>query len=246
MKLTFLGTSHGIPEKNRFCTCNMLELGGDIYIFDAGAPLTELLTNRDIPYEKVRKLFITHCHLDHMNGMEMFLRLCKWHVADSRAEGYLPDKRVTDKINESLQTVGQNNSNMHIKVHTYTEGLIYQDEKLTVTAIPNKHLEATGGYSFGFDVSARGKKILFTGDLTHTMEDFPEVAFSKHYDLIVTECAHASVETLKEQLSRVKADVVAVNHIYPQSKMAEIAALDGKYEFKLLVGNDNDEIEIEE
>jgi len=105
VKLTFLGTSHGIPEKNRFCTCNMLELGGDIYIFDAGAPLTELLTNRDIPYEKVRKLFITHCHLDHMNGMEMFLRLCKWHVADSRAEGYLPDKRVTDKINESLQTV---------------------------------------------------------------------------------------------------------------------------------------------
>ncbi|MBO5007995.1 MAG: ribonuclease Z [Clostridia bacterium] len=246
MKLTFLGTSHGIPEKNRFCTCNMLEIGEDIYIFDVGAPLAELLTNRDVPYEKVKKLFITHCHLDHMNGLEMFLRLCKWHVTDSQAEGYLPDKRVVDKLNEPLQTVGQNNSNMHIKVRHYTEGVVYQDENLMVTAIPNKHLDTVGGYSFGFDVEVSGKHILFTGDLTHTMDDFPEIAFSKHYDLIVTECAHASVETLKEQLSRVKADMVVVNHIYPQSKIKEILALDGEYNFKLLVGNDNDEIKLEE
>ncbi len=246
MKLTFLGTSHGIPEKNRFCTCNMLELGEDIYIFDVGAPLSELLVNRDIPCEKVKKLFVTHCHLDHMNGLQMFLSLCKWHFNNSRAEGYLPDQRFVDKVNEPLVTVGQNNSNMHIKVYHYTAGEIYRDENIVVTAIPNKHLEAVGGYSFGFDVSAHGKNILFTGDLTHTMEDFPEIAFSKHYDLIVTECAHAPVEVLKEKLSRVKADVVAVNHIYPQSKMEEIASLDGNYAFKLLVGNDNDEIEIKE
>ena len=27
MKITFLGTSHGVPSRDRFCSCVMLELG---------------------------------------------------------------------------------------------------------------------------------------------------------------------------------------------------------------------------
>ena len=43
MKITFLGTSHGVPAKDRFCSSIMLESGGSFYFIDAGAPVMDLL-----------------------------------------------------------------------------------------------------------------------------------------------------------------------------------------------------------
>ena len=39
MKITFLGTSHGVPAADRYCSCTMLEVNGAHYFIDAGAPL---------------------------------------------------------------------------------------------------------------------------------------------------------------------------------------------------------------
>ena len=41
MKITFLGTSHGIPEADRVLSSAMIEVGDNIYLVDAGAPITE-------------------------------------------------------------------------------------------------------------------------------------------------------------------------------------------------------------
>ena len=43
MKLYFLGTSHGVPAGDRFCSCYVLEVGKNLYILDAGAPVSKLL-----------------------------------------------------------------------------------------------------------------------------------------------------------------------------------------------------------
>ena len=40
MKITFVGTSHGVPAAYRFCSCYMIESSGSIYMVDAGAPAT--------------------------------------------------------------------------------------------------------------------------------------------------------------------------------------------------------------
>ena len=41
MNITFLGTSHGVPSAERYCSCTMIEVGGATYFIDCGAPLTE-------------------------------------------------------------------------------------------------------------------------------------------------------------------------------------------------------------
>ena len=38
MKISFLGTSHGITEKNQFCSSALVSTGGKHYLVDAGAP----------------------------------------------------------------------------------------------------------------------------------------------------------------------------------------------------------------
>jgi len=47
MKITFLGTSHGYAEKNRFTSSTLIETAGHSYILDAGAPV-EWLTKLDM------------------------------------------------------------------------------------------------------------------------------------------------------------------------------------------------------
>ena len=62
MKITFLGTSHGITEKNQFCSSALISTGGKHYLVDAGAPVLTLLKNHDIPLTDVAGAFITHSH----------------------------------------------------------------------------------------------------------------------------------------------------------------------------------------
>ena len=39
MKITFLGTSHGVPAADRYCYCVMIESGKSVYFIDGGAPM---------------------------------------------------------------------------------------------------------------------------------------------------------------------------------------------------------------
>ena len=47
MKITFLGTGHGLHEKGRYRTSMMLEVGGSAYLIDAGSPVMHQLINND-------------------------------------------------------------------------------------------------------------------------------------------------------------------------------------------------------
>ena len=72
MIVTFLGTSHGITEKNAFCSCAVVSVGGAHYIVDVGAPIDTLLQNYGIPFADLRGIFITHPHQDHYVGLAPF------------------------------------------------------------------------------------------------------------------------------------------------------------------------------
>ena len=53
MKITFLGTSHGVPAADRYCSSTMLEINGARYFIDAGAPLIDILLRRGVDLNKV-------------------------------------------------------------------------------------------------------------------------------------------------------------------------------------------------
>ena len=78
MKITFLGTSHGVPAGNRFCTCMMLEVGNKVYFIDAGAPLLENMMKRNIPVTDFKAFFNTHAHADHIGYLFPSMSLCDW------------------------------------------------------------------------------------------------------------------------------------------------------------------------
>ncbi len=241
MKITFLGTSHGLPERGRNCSCTMIESGENIYFVDVGAPLAEIMVNRNISYDNVKATFITHPHGDHYFGLYMFINIAKWFRPNCRTQIYLPDTVLYDRMYPEIYD-RREESNKFINLHCYNEGELYNDGRIKLRAIATEHMKNVNRPSYAFDIELEDKRILFTGDLTGGQEDFPQVAFSEDFDLIVTECAHASPETLEKNMARCKTKRMVINHIYPFWKMNRLGSLNQKFGYEVIIGNDYDEI----
>ncbi len=243
MKVTFLGTSHGLPERGRYCSCTMIESGNDIYFVDVGAPLAEIMVNNGISYDKVQSVFITHPHGDHYYGLYMFMSIAKWFKPNCRMQIYLPDKPLYDTLYPEIYE-RRDESNQFMDLHCFNEGIVLQNDKIKVTSIATEHMKNVNRPTFSFVIELEGRKLLFTGDLTGAQTDFPKIAFEEEFDLIVTECAHAKPETLEQNMSKCKTKKMVINHIYPFEKMNYLGALDKKFGYDVLIGKDNDEIYI--
>lgn len=244
MKLTFLGTSHGHPGKNRFSSSVMVEIGEKIYIVDAGAPVSEMLFQRGISFDKVEAIFITHCHSDHVNGLPFFASLADSHVfPDCHTGIYIPDDVYREALEKTIEA-DKGRRLVRVRCNIYSDGAFFDDRTVKMTAIPNRHMEAQNGKSYSFVFEAEGKSILFTGDLTHKMDDFPKIAFEKHFDCTVSECAHATVEGFEKNLLRFDSDKVVVTHVFPDSKFCELENLKDVKGNNVIIANDNDEINI--
>ena len=48
MRITFIGTSHGVPEPERRCSCTMIETQGRYYFIDMGTQAIEDVIKRGI------------------------------------------------------------------------------------------------------------------------------------------------------------------------------------------------------
>lgn len=247
MKFSFLGTSHGVPAADRFTTCNVLEVGENLYIFDAGAPVAKLLLERGADMKNVKAFFCSHFHGDHIDGGVNLLNLIDWYYKEASIDAFLPD-HVSERV---LRIYGSECEDAYfvdgrVRMHVIQPGVIFDDGVIRVTAIPVKHIVHPEKRSYAFAIEAEGKHILFTGDLSHEPDekDFPRIAFEQHFDLILTECAHFTVERLGACMDRVDADYFAVGHIFPLTKIPQIEALAPKHSFKLLIPNDGDEVEL--
>jgi ribonuclease BN (tRNA processing enzyme) len=60
MKITFIGTGHGLPEKGRYRTAMMLEVGQDIYFIDVGAPIINEMLRLDKPFKNIKAVYFNH------------------------------------------------------------------------------------------------------------------------------------------------------------------------------------------
>ena len=94
MKLIFVGTSHGVPEKDRRCSSYLLEVGGSYYIIDMGTQTIEDLRRREIAIGNVRLVICTHPHGDHTDGLVSFVDLLNWYFKQAQTKILVPDEQL--------------------------------------------------------------------------------------------------------------------------------------------------------
>jgi len=199
MKITFLGTSHGVPEKNRRCSCTMIQVGSNIYFVDMGINALEELKNYDLDSKDVKAVFITHNHCDHTGGLYPFLAglNCWWHRFSNTAI-YLPAPKdeLINAMGQMKMATGGTDPNFKNEFIEIEAGQIYDDGLLKVTAFRTKHCEVS--YAFLFE--AEGKRAFLSGDMSYKgpKDDFPVEILEKENDLLVLESAHFDAPDLLE------------------------------------------------
>ena len=244
MKLKFLGTSHGVPAADRYCSSLMVETGGKTFIIDAGAPLIDLLLRNQKKPSDVSAIFTTHAHGDHVDGLISFCDLASWYYKDVSVDIFVTEHALTGAIFNFLSVIHSPPDTSRLRFTRATAGVVYDTPELKVTYLPTKHLPTRPAYSILLE--AEGKRVLITGDMSNHLErkDFPSIVAEEHLDLVISEMAHFGIEQLTPYLETCIADRMIITHVFPLHKFAEIEALSGKYPFPIDIAHDGDEIEL--
>lgn len=69
IKLHFLGTSCMVPTKDRNHLATALEYEGNLFLFDCGENTQKQIKIMKLPIGKIKKIFISHWHGDHVLGL---------------------------------------------------------------------------------------------------------------------------------------------------------------------------------
>lgn len=247
MKITFLGTSHGVPAKDRFCSCTMIETGDVYYLIDAGAPAVDLLLRNDKKIEDLRAVFTTHAHTDHTVGLIHLANLMEWYYTKSSADFYItnePQIKAYEAVMSASGDCREYKFSDRVRFHVTDINAPYEDENIKLTYFPTKHMGNLPSYSILVEEKATGKRVFFSGDFNGSLCDVPSVLSEEEYDIFVCEMAHFSPAALKPYLDTCKSKNVYFTHVFPLSKYDEIEKFKDVYSFGIFTPEDGDSVEV--
>lgn len=204
MKITILGSGHGVPEAHKKCTSILFEVSGSYYFIDAGCDISMELANRRIHPNAVKAIFITHPHSDHINGLYPFLSLLGWFYQESDPEIYVPNEKCSTLVHQYLDAFGMK-LRPEQKLALVENGTVFDDGSFKVTAFGTQHCPD----SHAFLIEAEGKRILCSGDLRHPAIDFPPV---DDLDAAILEAAHFNVTDYTDVIKSRSVKSVYINH----------------------------------
>ncbi len=217
MKITFLGTTHGYAEYNRYNAGTLIEAGDGSYLIDAGAPIEYIFRQNGKRLEDINAVFISHMHNDHVGSLSYvassFLR---YHYND-KATIFMPEKAGIDTFVEWLCAMHDSREKIDEILHfeEIKPGMIYKDENLSVEARHTTHVYSGKFPAYSFVLYSGGKKVLFTNDIGMKFSDYKNIVKDENYDLVVCEMAHCPLKDAKDLLAQTKTKRMLLNHCYP-------------------------------
>lgn len=181
-QIVMLGTGAPPPTPNRFGPATAIVVGDRAYIVDAGAGVVRraaAAAEKGIPAlepAKIAVVFLTHLHSDHTVGLPDLI-FTPWVMNRPELAIYGPEgtEQMTQHIlaawslDIQIRTQGMEHKRPLV-VHAYDAkpGVVYQDERVKVTAFPVAHGEWKQAFGYRFDTPDRS--IVISGDTSPTDE----------------------------------------------------------------------------
>jgi ribonuclease Z len=146
MEVTFLGTSAGVPTRQRNVSAVALRLPerGEAWLFDCGEGTQQQVLRSELKLSQITRIFITHMHGDHFFGLPGLLATAGMAGHAERVDVYGPPE-IETFVRESFR-LSEGRFGYPLTIHAVEEGLVYEDEDFAVTCRRLKHRIPAFGY----------------------------------------------------------------------------------------------------
>ncbi|WP_267740326.1 ribonuclease Z [Myroides injenensis] len=166
MKLTILGCYAATPRSMTNPTSQVLEIGGQMFLIDAGEGTQVQLRRKKIKFQRINHIFISHLHGDHFYGLIGLISTFMLLNRQADLHVYGP-KGIKEVI---LLQLRLSNSFTGYKLFFHEleskeSELIYEDDKVSVRTIPLDHRVYTNGFLFETKAGERKLRIGAVEDL---------------------------------------------------------------------------------
>ena len=208
MKFHFLGTCSGTePMPDMHHQSWILEVNGINYWFDAGENCAHRAYTSGVQVMNTAAIFISHPHIDHIGGLANLLscfqkleRMYKLQfVRNNTLKMFFPDLPLLESIKNITFMGKEHNFRYNFEEYGISDGLLFEDENVRITALHNAHLKedgSNGWHAFSFLIEAEGKRIIFSGDIRSVDELLPFLV--EPCDMLIMETGHHDVDSVME------------------------------------------------
>lgn len=205
------GTSAGTkPFPGFHHTSLAVETENGLYFLDAGecGSYTAHLMGLDLL--RTKAIFLSHPHMDHVGGLGNLL----WNIRkvgivrkcpltkDDNIDIFTSCTETVDGFMQVLRnTEGDFSVDYTHTVHEISDGLIFDNGDIRVTAVHTNHMPPKNGkpMSYGFRIEHDGKILVFSGDTR--LEDL-ERLLPERVDAFLVETGHHQIEDICDTLKK--------------------------------------------
>jgi len=245
--VVLIGTGFPRPDPSHAGACTVVDLGHEWFVVDSGRGATMRIAATTLDYAKMRAVFLTHLHSDHTAGLPDLFDT-SWQFGRQSRPLALYGPRGTRKLARALLEFFADDIHYRrdllekhpgagatIDLHEVSEGVVFDDGKVKVTAFAEDHKPVVP--AFGYRFESEGKVVVISGD---TRPNDNLLRHAKGADVLVMEAY------LPEYFDRIDSAEVAArlkSYHTTADEAGEIAARAGVKTLvltHLIPGNDNE------
>ena len=221
-KVTLLGTASPSPRPTRYGPSTLVEVAGQVLLFDAGLGVPIRMGQIKVPVGKIDALFITHYHSDHVSGIpDVWLtgwlgpvfgrRKTPFHViGPTGAKNLMTNLEKAYALDISIREVDEKLPPQGIAVNVEEfgkGGVVYEKDGVKVTAFEVDHGDAIKP-AYGYRIDYKGHAALISGDTRYNQN---VIKYGTGVDLLIHEVAIARPELM----SNLFAQAIIAHHTSP-------------------------------
>jgi ribonuclease Z len=130
MKIVFLGTGGTYPSKTRNVTSVVVQLPGEVVMFDCGEGTQRQLMRSSVSFMKIKKMFVSHLHADHFLGIPGLVQSMSLNGREDALEIFGP--AGTKNNVESMLRLGYFKSGFEVVTEDVVPGTVHDFGGYTV------------------------------------------------------------------------------------------------------------------